>query len=393
VLDEVMLAIYKAPRSYTGEDLVEISCHGSPYIVQELLQLLFDCGARPAREGEFTLRAFLNGKLDLSQAEAVADLIAAESQSSHDLAMQQMRGGYSANLAILRQSVIDFVALLELELDFGEEDVEFAKRAALKDLVIQIRDTIAQLRESFSAGNVLKRGIPVVIAGKPNAGKSTLLNALLQDDRALVSEIAGTTRDTIEEKFVLDGTVFRLIDTAGLRESEDRIEAMGMERTRKELLQAAVVLYLFDLGKSTVEDVKHELLALETGRAHVIPVGTKRDQVPGFNLKDYNSIPGFVGISALNNDTGALLDALRAIPAAYRAANTGLIVSNSRHYQALGAAYAALEETISGLDAGLSGELVVFHLRDAIRHIGSITGVVDNEEVLGSIFSRFCIGK
>ena len=392
VLDEVVVAVFRNPNSYTGEDLVEISCHGSPFIVSELLALLFRLGARPAREGEFTLRAFLAGKLDLSQAEAVADLIASESRNQHKLALQQLRGGYSKELQSLRQAMIDYVALIELELDFGEEDVEFADRAGLTKLLRSIHARVQELCASFRSGNAIRQGIPVVIAGKPNAGKSTLLNALLQEERAIVSDIAGTTRDTIEERFVLNGSVFRLIDTAGLREGADQIETLGIERSHAQIRQGAVVLYLFDVGQTTPEGLQAELTALPESEAWIIPVGNKCDRYPDA-VAAFSSFKDFTPIAAALSSLAPLLLKLAEIPATQQAMGSSLMVSNVRHLHALQACGEALAAALNGLESGLSGELLAFHLRVAIREIGSITGIIDNEEVLGSIFSRFCIGK
>lgn len=392
MVDEVVVSVFRNPHSYTGEDLVEISCHGSPYIVSELLDLLFRNGARPAREGEFTLRAFLAGKLDLSQAEAVADLIASESRNQHKLALQQLRGGYSKELQSLRQALIDYVALIELELDFGEEDVEFADRAGLTSLLRSLHGRVMELCASFRSGNAIRQGIPVVIAGKPNAGKSTLLNALLQEERAIVSDIAGTTRDTIEERFVLNGSVFRLIDTAGLRVGADKIEALGIERSHAQIRQAAVVLYLFDIGQTTPEGLQEELAALPDSEAWVIPVGNKCDRYPEA-IEGFGSVNDFTPVSAARNELANLLEKLAQVPAAQMASGNGLMVTNVRHLHALQAGGEALAAALDGLESGLSGELLAFHLRIAIREIGSITGIIDNEEVLGSIFSRFCIGK
>jgi tRNA modification GTPase len=304
-----------------------------------------------------------------------------------------MRGGYSTALKNLRQSLIDYAALIELELDFSEEDVEFANRTSLRTLLYQIHQQVTQLRDSFHAGNALKQGIPVAIAGRPNAGKSTLLNALLKEERAIVSDIAGTTRDTIEERFVLNGATFRLIDTAGLRESNDAIERIGIERTHMALKQAGIVLYVFD-GSTTDQSTLHEELnRLETGAATVIPVCNKTDRMDVHPNLKFGTISGIIGVSAANNHIEHLLEALRAIPDSIRSNQGNLMVSNLRHYQALADTASALEATLNGLDTGLGGELIAFHLRDAIRHLGSITGTIDADELLGSIFGRFCIGK
>jgi tRNA modification GTPase len=392
-LDEVLLTLFRAPHSYTGEDVVELSCHGSSYIIHELITLLGKHGARQAEAGEFTLRAFLNGKLDLSEAEAVADLIASDSRSSHALAMKQMRGGYSKALKALRQSLIDYAALIELELDFAEEDVDFANRDSLRTLLHQILAEVVRLRDSFHAGNALKQGIPVVIAGRPNAGKSTLLNALLCEERAIVSEIAGTTRDTIEERFVLNGTTFRLIDTAGLRESSDTVERIGIERTRKELKQAGVVLYVFDGSSTSPLELQNDLASLETGMATVIPVCNKTDRMEQHHGLVFGSIPGTIGVAAAQLHIEHLTEALSAVPDELKSQQGNMMVSNLRHHDALANTAKALEDVLHGLDAGLGGELLAFHLREAIRHLGSITGNIEADELLGSIFGRFCIGK
>ncbi|MBU6324437.1 MAG: tRNA uridine-5-carboxymethylaminomethyl(34) synthesis GTPase MnmE [Bacteroidetes bacterium] len=393
VIDEVLLSLFRAPHSYTGEDLVEISCHGSAYIIQELIALFCKSGARQAEAGEFTLRAFLNGKLDLSEAEAVADLIASDSRSSHELAMKQMRGGYSKALKDLRQSLIDYAALIELELDFSEEDVEFANRDMLQNLLKDILLKVGSMRDSFHAGNALKQGIPVVIAGRPNAGKSTLLNALLNEERAIVSDIAGTTRDTIEERFVLNGTSFRLIDTAGLRDSSDAVERIGIERTHHELKKAGIVLYVFDGSNTDPATLQQDLDSLETGAAHVIPVCNKTDRMEQHPNLKFGAIAGVIGVAAASGHIQHLLETLSSIPDTIKANQGNLLVSNMRHYQALANTAAALESALSGLDSGLGGELLAFHLREAIRHLGSITGTIDADELLGSIFGRFCIGK
>jgi tRNA modification GTPase len=393
ILDEVVLALFRAPHSYTGEDVVELSCHGSSYIIGELITLLCSKGARQAAAGEFTLRAYLNGKLDLSEAEAVADLIASDSKSSHELAIKQMRGGYSKALKELRQSLIDYAALIELELDFSEEDVEFANRGMLKNLLRQLLTQVGAMRDSFHAGNALKQGIPVVIAGRPNAGKSTLLNALLKEERAIVSDVAGTTRDTIEERFVLNGTTFRFIDTAGLRESSDVVERIGIERTHKELRQAGVVLYVFDGSSTRPDALKSELDTLETGASMVIPVCNKTDRMEQHHNLVFGHIPGVIGVAAATGHIEHLLESLRSIPDALKSNQGNMLVSNLRHHQALAATFEALDTVLNGLETGLGGELLAFHLREAIRHLGSITGSIDADELLGSIFGRFCIGK
>jgi len=383
IVDDVLLAVFRAPRSYTGEDSVEISCHGSPYIVSEILRLLAEQGARPAEPGEFTMRAFLAGKLDLSQAEAVADLIAASSRAAHAMASTQIRGGYSSDLETLRGELLRLAALLELELDFAEEDVEFADRTQLRDAMERIRRRIRTLIGSFDLGNVLKEGIPVAIVGRPNTGKSTLLNRLLNEERALVSEIPGTTRDTIEERICLDGILFRFIDTAGLRATDDRVERMGIERTRSCIRKARIVLQLID-----ATDPAFEPIEIRPGQRRLV-VLNKSDLARPETIPD-----GTIAISA---KTGDGIDTLRS------ALSEGLsdsgvyqgdtIISNARHLEALRQAETALERALSALDRQISADLLSEEIRQVSFHLGTITGQVTTDEILGSIFSTFCIGK
>lgn len=435
-VDEVLATVFRAPRSYTGEECVELSCHGSSYVVSEVLRLLLDAGCRMARPGEFTLRAYLNGKMDLSQAEAVADLIASSSRAAHTLATQQMRGGYSAALDTLRDELLRLTALLELELDFSEEDVEFADRGELRRTMERIGTEIASLRSSFALGNALREGVAVAIVGAPNAGKSTLLNRLAGDERAMVSEIAGTTRDVVEERVVIDQVLFRLLDTAGLRATDDRLERMGIERTRSAIARATVIVRLLDattfdaaipdptaaLGQTTA-------LAPETPYGQTALPGTTAlrpapkpcpnsdsdsDSVfdSDFALRDdqrlltvVNKIDlcpaltlprGTIGISARE---GRGIDTLRA---ALRAAvdtdalgHGDTVVSHGRHYEALAEAGRALDAALAALDQGLPADLLSEELRAVARHLGSITsrGAIASDEVLASIFSKFCIGK
>ncbi len=393
VLDQVIATAYHAPHSYTGDDTVEISCHGSLYVQQTLLQALLDSGARLAEPGEFTRRAFLNGKLNLSQAEAVADLIDSTNAAAHSLAVSQLRGGYAKELETLRQQLVDLTALLELELDFSDEDVEFADRSRLHSLASQIYTRVTALRESFHMGNAMKRGIPVAIIGRPNAGKSSLLNALLHDNRAIVSDIPGTTRDTIEETFVIEGTPFRIIDTAGLRHSDDPIETLGIQRTLTTVAQADIVLYVHDASQSyghALADLQELQDRLSLKDKHLFIVNNKIDLVPETLTAPYRTFP----ISAKE---GTGLDALTSALA--KAAQTDLaqapdvMLTNVRHYNALGHVEQALLHVAKGLADHLPADLVVIDLRDALHHLGTITGQVTSDEVLGAIFSRFCIGK
>ena len=393
VLDQVIATAYHAPHSYTGDDTVEISCHGSLYVQQTLLQALLDSGARLAEPGEFTRRAFLNGKLNLSQAEAVADLIDSTNAAAHSLAVSQLRGGYAKELETLRQQLVDLTALLELELDFSDEDVEFADRSRLHSLASQIYTRVTALRESFHMGNAMKRGIPVAIIGRPNAGKSSLLNALLHDNRAIVSDIPGTTRDTIEETFVIEGTPFRIIDTAGLRHSDDPIEHLGIQRTLTTVAQADIVLYVHDASQSyghALADLQELQDRLSLKDKHLFIVNNKIDLVPETLTAPYRTFP----ISAKE---GTGLDALTSALA--KAAQTDLaqapdvMLTNVRHYDALGHVEQALLHVAKGLADHLPADLVVIDLRDALHHLGTITGQVTSDEVLGTIFSRFCIGK
>lgn len=399
VLDEVLVSIFKNPNSYTGEDVIEISCHGSLYIQQEIIQLFLKKGCRMANAGEFTLRAFLNGKLDLSQAEAVADLIVSENQASHQIAMQQMRGGFSNEIAKLREELLNFASLIELELDFSEEDVEFADRSQFKILLERIEQVLKRLIDSFAVGNVIKNGIPVAIVGEPNVGKSTLLNALLNEERAIVSEIAGTTRDTVEDEITIGGMGFRFIDTAGIRETEDVVESIGIKKTFEKIEQAQVVIYLFDgsTAKSKLDDLAVELAKIRNKypQKPLITIANKIDVLTDIDLANINKIipdvlllsakTGF-GIEQLTNKLLTMINsgALR---------NNETIVTNTRHYDAL---LKALEEILKvkhGLESGLSGDLMAIDIRQALYYFGEITGQVSNDELLGNIFANFCIGK
>ncbi|AII53981.1 tRNA uridine-5-carboxymethylaminomethyl(34) synthesis GTPase MnmE [Hymenobacter sp. APR13] len=397
ILDEVVVSLFRAPHSYTREDVVEISCHGSDYIVQEVLRLFTRRGARLAEAGEFTKRAFLHGAFDLAQAEAVADLIAADSQLSHQVAMQQMRGGFSRELKDLRGRLVQFAALLELELDFGEEDVEFADRTGLVTLLQEVQALVRRLLRSFELGNVIKNGVTTVIAGRPNAGKSTLLNALLHEERAIVSAIAGTTRDLIEDEVSIDGIRFRFVDTAGLRDTTDVVESMGVERTMKRVLQAALVVYLFDITTTTPTELQAEIQAL--GLAPGVPVlavGNKLDTASDPELDAFRSRPGTVLIAASRGDgldelQQALLQLVRGEGLDRLGSST--IVTNLRHARSLEAAALALNAVLTGLATGAGTELLAADLRHALAALGEITGEISSDDLLTSIFTQFCIGK
>ena len=395
VIDEVVVGLYKGPQSYTGEDIIEISCHGSPYIQEQIIKVCLHLGARMANPGEFTLRAFLNKKLDLTQAEAVADLIASDSNASHKLAMQQMRGGFSSDLKLLRQQLIDFAALIELELDFSEEDVEFANRAQFVALIHKIQQKLAPLIESFKLGNVIKNGVPVAIAGKPNAGKSTLLNALLNEERAIVSEIAGTTRDTIEEVLNIEGIAYRFIDTAGLRETTDQIEQMGVERSYDKINNASILLYVADGAKmKDANDLVSAISAAEQFKIPYLLVLNKVDLISDIVLHEAAQHAQICPIAA-KNGTGieALKTAIANLLVNKSLNQYSEVITNLRHYKGLSNAYNALSDVLKGLENNLNTELVAFDVRSANQYLGELTGDITNDDILGSIFTRFCIGK
>lgn len=396
-IDDVVAAVFRAPHSYTGEESIELSCHGSVYIVGEIIALCIRHGARMATPGEFSVRAFLSGRLDLSQAEAVADLIASDNRAAHALASTQMRGGYSAELEALRQELLQLCALLELELDFSEEDVEFADRRQLQATMTRIDEAIGRLIASFALGNAIKQGIPVVIAGAPNVGKSTLLNRLVGEERAMVSEIAGTTRDAIEERLNIDGVLFRFIDTAGLRTTEDRLEQMGIERSCAAIRQAQIVLQLYD---ATAPEQNFALPELRPDQ-QLIRVLNKIDSAAA-DERRFAAAGAAVGTGSdpwvrISAKTGKGIEELRARLRATvdtESLYEGMtIVSNSRHIEALSGAREALHRAQSTLEAGLTGDLTSEELRQVIYHLGTITGEITSDEILGQIFSKFCIGK
>ncbi|MBW7870670.1 MAG: tRNA uridine-5-carboxymethylaminomethyl(34) synthesis GTPase MnmE [Flavobacteriia bacterium] len=395
VIDEVMVAVFRAPKTFTAEDLVEISCHGSPYIQQQILEVLIKYGARMAEPGEFTQRAFLNGRIDLSQAEAVADLISAENKASHRIALNQMRGGISTELKELREELINFTSLIELELDFSDEDVEFADRKELDDLIQKIKSKIEKLISTFEYGNAVKNGVPVAIIGKPNAGKSTLLNALLNEERAIVSDIAGTTRDTIEETITISGITFRFIDTAGIRETTDTIEAIGVEKAKEKVAQAKVVIHLYEddieilkqLEELLQDKIVFNLLSKidKEGHNRELDLETLKAEHPNYHHFGL-SVKKNINLDRLKNE---LVESVRS-----GVDENTVIITNIRHREALLNALEALQNVETGMKTGLPGDLLAFHLRDTLRHIGSITGQIDvDKDILGTIFGKFCIGK
>jgi tRNA modification GTPase len=400
VLDDAIFAIFKQPHSYTGEDVVEITCHGSVYIQQQVLQALTQSGARLAEPGEFTLRAFLNGKMDLSQAEAVADLIASESGAAHKMAMKQMRGGFSAEIGRLREQLLHLCSLLELELDFSEEDVEFADRTALKRLLDEIHNVMAHLTNSFSLGNVIKTGVPVAIVGKPNVGKSTLLNTLLQEEKAIVSEIAGTTRDSIEDLINIKGIRFRFIDTAGIRQTTDTIESLGIERTFSKISEASVVLLLAE-AKYGKEEIQQQINALNlTPEQHLVVIINKIDLYNEAEItqklggKDAFTPHPVLFLSAKHHmHTNELHDLLLDTVQSQALQTSDVVVSNARHYEALQKALEASNRALSGLDTSLPSDLIAQDIREILHYLGQITGEITTDEILGNIFKNFCIGK
>ncbi|MDH5379211.1 MAG: tRNA uridine-5-carboxymethylaminomethyl(34) synthesis GTPase MnmE [Cyclobacteriaceae bacterium] len=398
IVDEVVIALFKGPNSFTKEDTVEISCHGSPFIVEEIIKLFLRHGIRMAEPGEFTKRAFLHGRFDLTQAEAVADLIHSDSQHSHQAAINQMRGGFSEKLAISREKLLHFASMVELELDFGEEDVEFADRSDLRNLVNELNAVIDPLIKSFDLGQVIKNGVAVVIAGKPNAGKSTLLNMLLSEEKAIVSDIAGTTRDVIEDQIQIEGINFRFIDTAGLRDTTDHIEALGVERAYEQMKKASIIVYLFDITTETPEELqqrKEELTALQVPYLMVANKVDKLDVTsPVIELSHLNEGEHLIQISAKREkDVDLLKKKLVEKTLTKEVVKSEVIITNARHYSALLRTREALSAVERGLDNHITGDLLAEDIRAALGSLGEITGEVSNEEILGNIFGKFCIGK
>ncbi len=393
ILDEVLVSVFKTPNSFTKEDVIEISTHGSPYIIQKVIKLFLSKGARLAKAGEFTQRAFLNGQFDLAQAEAVADLISSDSEASHSAAMNQMRGGFSKEIKALREQLIHFASMIELELDFGEEDVEFADRDDLKNLINNLLNVINPLLQSFDYGNAIKEGIPTVIAGKPNAGKSTLLNQLLNEEKAIVSPIAGTTRDVIEDEMVLEGIKFRFIDTAGLRQTDDIVEAIGVERTKEKISQSSLIIYLFDVNTTSVEELEQEIADIKSEDKPYLIVGNKIDQnsdISAFEKLDEDIL--FISATTAQNLEDFKNAILKAVNAEnFKTGNT--VVTNLRHYESLFQTKTALTDVINGLDNGVTGDFLAMDIRQSLHFLGEITGSITTEDLLDNIFSKFCIGK
>ncbi|MDG1341866.1 MAG: tRNA uridine-5-carboxymethylaminomethyl(34) synthesis GTPase MnmE [Flavobacteriaceae bacterium] len=403
LIDEVLITFFKGPHSYTGEDVVEISCHGSSYIQQKIITSFLGEGILPAQAGEFTLRAYLNKKMDLSQAEAVADIIASENEAAHTIAMQQMRGGFSQNMEELRQQLIQFKALIELELDFSEEEVNFANKDQLSQLLRALHKDINTLKLSFAYGNVIKKGVPVAIAGKPNAGKSSLLNALFKEEKAIVSDIPGTTRDLIEDTLIIEGISFRFIDTAGLRETKDVVEAMGVKKAKDKINQATLLLYLYE-RTTDFQELSKEVKTLQHDNLNIVLIENKIDQsINGFDT-DFNqrllntiqegaSVHG-MGISTLDEQFLEPLKKYLVKTIQTIGNNSTVIVNNTRHFHALTQALESLEVVMDGIKNDIPGDLLSVELKETIFHIGSITGKIDtDEDILGTIFGQFCIGK
>ncbi len=392
-IDEVLVSIFKEPNSFTRENSVEISCHGSMVIVKEIIKLFLKQGARLAEPGEFTKRAFFNGRFDLAQAEAVADLIHAETDNARQAALNQMRGGFSKEIQHLREELIHFASLIELELDFGEEDVEFAKRDDLKKLIFRIQSYLQSLIQSFDQGNVIKNGIPTVIAGKPNAGKSTLLNALLNEEKAIVSDIPGTTRDVIEDEMILGGLSFRFMDTAGLRETKDVIEALGVERTRDRMKNASLILYLFDLSNTSLEEIEKEEMGLKELGISYLKIGNKIDKAsPTFiaQLEKEN----FILISASAKTNILILKEKIISQFQIKQIKQGdVVVTNLRHFQNLVQTNDSLDRVLAGMGKGTTGDFLAMDIRQALHYLGEITGSITSDDLLANIFSKFCIGK
>jgi len=402
VIDEVMISVFKAPKTFTAEDSVEISFHGSPHIAKKILEVLIKNGARMAKAGEFTMRAFMNGRIDLSQAESIADLIASENEASRKVALNQLKGGITNEISFLRTDLLNFVSLIELELDFAEEDVEFADRTALNQLLDKIEAKLNSLIESFQYGNAIKNGTAVAIIGKPNAGKSTLLNALLKEERAIVSNIAGTTRDTIEEILHIKGHAFRLIDTAGLRETVDEIEAIGVKKAKEKVENANILVYLADAATENFSEDIVMIKSLQRDDLKLIICATKIDEVSPAQYELVENIFrneisqdfDFITISAVENQNMQdLKDELSSYVEQLKSEESNVVITNQRHFEALGKSLDAVNKVKEAITFQISTELLAYELRNALEHLGEISGEVTNDEVLGNIFSKFCIGK
>jgi tRNA modification GTPase len=400
VIDQVLVSIFKNPHSYTGENVVEISCHGSSYIQQEIIQLFLKNGCRMADNGEFTMRAFLNGKMDLSQAEAVADVIAANSEASHQVAIQQMRGGITNELQELRGQLLDFAALIELELDFSGEDVEFADRSKFNELVSKISSVLKRLIDSFAFGNAMKNGIPVAIIGEPNVGKSTLLNALLNEEKAIVSDIAGTTRDAIEDELIIDGVAFRFIDTAGIRETDDVVESIGIQKAYEKAENAQLVIFLASAEKFRVQSAEFQVeidqIIERFPNKRLMIIANKADLLNDTEKETITSSFEDILLLSAKQKIGidALLSELTSLVNKGALSNNETIVTNSRHFEALNNALESILSVQNGMDAGISSDLFAIDIRECLRHLGNITGEYDvDKDILGHIFSNFCIGK
>ena len=395
VLDEVLISLFIAPKSFTKENVVEISCHGSNYIIRQIIQLLIRTGARPAKPGEFTKRAFMHGQFDLAQAEAVADLINADSEASHQAALNQMRGGFSEEIKRLREELVHFASMIELELDFGEEDVEFASRDDLKALVNRLLVVINALIKSFDLGNVIKNGVPTVIAGKPNAGKSTLLNALLNEEKAIVSDIAGTTRDFIEDEIIIGGVAFRFIDTAGLRETTDTIEAIGVERSLAKMKEASLIIYLFDLADLDVVEMNQEINRLENTGVPFLKLGNKLDQVEESVVEKLQAQhTDMLFLSAKSPEQVEVLkERILELVNLDKFKRGDTVVTNIRHYDSLLQTRNSLTDVINGINGQVTNDFVAMDIRQALHYLGEITGEITTDDLLANIFSKFCIGK
>ena len=403
-IDQVLISVFKKPNSYTGEDLVEISCHGSSYIKQKIIKSYIDMGIELAQPGEFTLRAYLNKKLDLSQAEAVSDLISSETKSEHEIAINQIKGDFSTAIELLRQKLIEFTSLIELELDFSEEDVKFANRKDLNKLINDLKNKLKSLIDSFKYGNVIKDGIPVTIAGRPNSGKSSLINALLKEEKAIVSDIPGTTRDVIEDTLIIDGLKFRFIDTAGLRKTNDKIESLGIEKAKEKIKKAKVLLYLFDRNDISLKEIIKENNDLFHDDLLIILIENKIDLIENYGNSQFyknlnkeinkSSISNFISLSTFNDDHIEKLKKLLIKNFKKFINNNDIIISNTRHYNALTKALKSINEVVKSLKNNVTGDLLSIDLKESIYQIGLISGKIDiDQDILSSIFSKFCIGK